>query len=501
MQEADAGYLQRLNGFQWAKAKLTIERVGGPAADPSQQSKTEETKNMLLHVLANRYNESAKLLDLSSLGQDPELNASAIFDSKSTASKFFPAMMVVLEKAFETKENLNSSIESVSLAANQLEDLTAVSSLSLTCPKLKNLDLSNNRFKDLQVLANWRRRFYNLHHLIVAGNPLEQNEPNYAAEFLKWYPNLQFINNVQVRTEQEIASKSSINSIRFPIRHSNFQDEDGIAETFIRNFFLGFDADRPALVAMYYDNASDFSFALNTSAPRDPAGTVQTTQHEWDAYIKSSRNLKKISQLPARQQRLFRGPKAITDIFTSLPKTKHPDLGTEARKWLIESHIQPGIPDVTGQSPNGVDGFAITIHGEYEELDSRTNQPTKKRSFDHFIQLGPALPGSASIVRVANHQMTVRAYGGAQAFEPDNIEGGHTASPPPQQAPNDASQLPAGLNIEMAEQMVNELTKQTGMTIGYSKDCLVQCNWDFAAALAAFQSVRPNLPPDAFVQG
>ena len=40
-------------------------------------------------------------LDLSFLGQDPKLTEQAIFNQKSTASKFFPAMMVVLGKVFD----------------------------------------------------------------------------------------------------------------------------------------------------------------------------------------------------------------------------------------------------------------------------------------------------------------------------------------------------------------------------------------------------------------
>ena len=44
-----------------------------------------------------------------------------------------------------------------------------------------------------------------------------------------------------------------------------------------------------------------------------------------------------------------------------------------------------------------------------------------------------------------------------------------------------------------------ELQKQTRMTIGYAKECLEQVNWDFATSLQAFESVKANLPPDAFI--
>jgi nuclear RNA export factor len=185
----------------------------------------------------------------------------------------------------------------------------------------------------------------------------------------------------------------------------------------------------------------------------------------------------------------------VSDVFAGLPRTKHADLATEAKKYMIEAHIQPGVPDPSGASQCGVDGFFISIHGEFDELDIATGQPKKKRSFDRTFILGPGGPNG---VRIVNDILTVRAYGGAQAFDPDNFEAwnGPVAAAP---APEGVPQLPAGLSIEMAEQMCLELQKQTRMTIGYAKECLEQVNWDFATSLQAFESVKANLPPDAFI--
>lgn len=494
----DAGPLRRMNGFKWAGVTLTIEQVGGASGKDGQlSSKAEETKLMLRNVLERRYNAQQKLLDLSALSQDEELKAQAIFDSNSTASKFFPAMMKVLELAFDSHDELNTHVESVSLANNGLSDLKAVSSMAYTLPKLHNLDLSNNAFANTSALSIWQKRFRHLQHLVIAGNPLEQNEPNYGAELVKWYPNLRMLNQTQVRTEEDIKNKATTANLPFPIRSPIFQDEGQIAENFIRQYFLGFDTDRPALAQVYYDDQSDFSYAVNVSAPRDPADTVTTEKSEWGNYIKNSRNLKKISQLPARQNRLFRGSKAIAEVFATIPKTKHPDLGAEARKWMIECNVQPGIPDPTGNSPNGVDGFSIHIHCEYDELNDTTGQPTgKKRSCDHAIQIGPGGPQG---VRIVSHQMTIRAYGGVQAFEPEAPS--HAGPPsPPQVAAEIEPHVQAGLSLQQAEQMCAALAQQTGMTLHYSKDCLDQVGWDIQRAMAAFESVKATLPADAFAQ-
>lgn len=498
MQESDVPALTRMNGYGWAGATVAIKRSGAEAEGGKQiSSEAGQIKAMLRGVLERRYNPELKLLDLSALGQDEELKSQAIFDKKSTASKFFPAMMAVLAGVFDTSAELHTSIISVSLANNDLTELSAVSSLSETLPKLQNLDLSGNKLENLAALHIWRKRFFTLQHLVVTGNPLEANEPNFVAEFTRWFPNLRQLNGVQVRSEEDIANKNK--NIPFPARSAVFLDEGGIAEGFVRTWFLGFDTDRKALAEMYYDDKSDFSYALNTSAPRDPAATQRTEKQEWDHYISHSRNLKKISQLPARQKRAFHGSQAVAEMFASLPATKHADLATDASKWLIEAYPQPGLPDPTGQSPSGVDGFCINVHTEFDEVAN--GQTGKKRSCDHVFMIGP---GGPTGVRIVSHMFTVRAYGGAQAFDisassanpPSPPTAADAPAPAPLQPP---AQLPPGLTIEIAEQMVVELTNRTKMTLEYSKNCLEQTTWNFDAALAAFENVKGSLPADAFV--
>jgi nuclear RNA export factor len=517
VQPEDLHVLLRMDGFTWSAVTINIKRSDGIVDTAQPSSEAEKTKAMLRSVLERRYDMDAKFLDLSALGQDEELKASAIFDSKSTTSKFFPALMRVLELAFDQKAERDAAIQSVSLAHNDLENLTVVSTLSETLPNLHNLDLSNNKLATLDSISLFRRRFHHLKHLIVSGNPLEQNEPNYATEILKWYSSLTQLNNIQVRTEEEAAARSNVSHMPFPIRTPLFQDEGGIAENFIRNFFVGIDTDRTALANVFYDDNSEFSFAVNTSAPRDPAN--RPAPQEWEQYINNSRNLKRLTQLPARKKRQFSGAKAIADVLTSIPATKHPDLATQATKWLIESHIQPNVPDPTGQSRTGVDGFQISVHGEFQELQSTADQPGKQRSVDHLFIVGP---GGSTGVRIHSHQFTIRAYGGSQAYQPEDLAAyaaivGTSNLPSSQPvsssmpAPTNAaataaaatipqpSQPPAGLTVELAEQMVLELQKQTRMTLQYAKDCLEQVSWDFNKALEVFGNVRASLPAEAFV--
>ena len=485
MASEDVGALTRMNGYGWAGASVTIERLGGAGEASAPSSEAEKTKAMLKGVLERRYDASTKFLNLSKLGEDEELKNQKIFDSKSTASKFFPAMMKVLDLSFDKVSEKDAAIISVSLAENDLSDLAAVSSLSQTLPKLQNLDLSNNKFDKLSAFDNWRRKFYELQHLILTGNPIEQTEPNYHAEMIKRYSKLRQLNNNQVRTEEEAATKTNVTHLPFPIRSALFQDEGGIAETFVRTFFTGFDVDRAQLVVMYYDEHSHFSLAINTSAPRDPAATGHVEKQDWHDYLQQSRNLKKIGQLNARRKRLFRGPDAVKEVFAAVPATKHPDIATEARKWLVEAKMVPGVPDPTGQSPNGVDGFLITVSGEFEEA-SATGHPAKKRSFDRTFILGP---GGPSGVRIVSDELLIRAYGGTQAFEPE-MEGWTSSA-------TQADTVPV-VDQAIAEQMLAEMMKRTGMIVEYARECLTPTGWNFEAALVAFEGVKGSLPPNAF---
>ncbi|KAJ4173929.1 nuclear mRNA export, poly(A)+RNA binding protein [Fusarium falciforme] len=63
----------------------------------------------------------------------------------------------------------------------------------------------------------------------------------------------------------------------------------------------------------------------------------------------------------------------------------------------MDCHPLQGLADPSGQSPGGVDGLIITVHGEFEEQDPGTNV-TGKRSFSvsSFLDL-PSRVGESSV--------------------------------------------------------------------------------------------------------
>ena len=479
----------------FAGVELSIQVSHGKPTplENDADSETPNTIAVLKGVLSRRYNVESKLLDLSQLGSDPELVNIGMFSTTSRESKFFPALMKICDNIFTTAKEKEEAIISVSLADNALPNISSVTTLSQAFPAIKNLDLSNNHLKNLTSLDGWRWKFRKLDHLILTGNPIEAEVPTYKDDMLKWFPSLTKLNTVQIRSPEETRAAAN-GTLPIPILGPSFRDEASISETFVKQFFPAYDSARVSLVNGYYDGQSTFSLSVNTSAPRAPETTDQKMPG-WDTYIKRSRNLMKIGQLPAKMSRLYTGTESIREAFTTLPATRHPDLVAEPQKWCIECHAIPGLPDPTEQSTSGVGGLIVMVHGEFSEVDVSTGQATNTRSFDRTFVLGAG--AGIGGIRVVCDTLVLRSYGGHEAWQPEVGNMGASA-----QAHSQAShQIPApegfaipgpGKSEERVQKEVLavELSKATGMTLEYSGMCLEQSGWNLANAASAFELAK-----------
>ncbi|KAL5365603.1 hypothetical protein BJX96DRAFT_159403 [Aspergillus floccosus] len=500
----------QMNGYTFAGTPLTIEK-NDPSANGTDQpmlteisrnggtsSSTADTKAKMTAILEKRYYQPSKLLNLSNLGTDPDLLAMGIFNSTSTESKFFPALMKVWELNFNSSTARREAVESVSLADNQLANVSAITSLAQTFPDLKNLDMSNNSFKDAQSLLAWRWKFRNLEFLDLTGTPFSA-DPTFKDTMLKWYPKLRILNNVEVRTVEEVAAQKKT---PIPVQAPYFIDETQIAENFIKSFFVGYDNNRNDLLNGVYDKDSIFSLNVNTTAPR----AQQTETAGWDSYIKKSRNLLRISHLPARMSRTYHGVEKIRELWNSLPPTRHPDIVASRNEWLVECFPVPGLPDSTGQSTTGVGGLLIMTHGKFEEL---IGGKIEIRSFDRTFILGPG--GGVGGIRVINDILCLRAYGGHEAWSVENpavVPPGLSATPVA--APGAPAPAPEGFGMPapgkpetqvQQEQLVMQMSANTNMTLPYSEAALSGNGWNMEAALRNFEELKAQgqLPADAFL--
>ncbi|KAG5930098.1 hypothetical protein E4U42_002998 [Claviceps africana] len=476
----DADEIIKLNTFTFAGSQLEIVESNEDLTYQSKATESKETQELrakLQSILSQRYLGANKLLKLDALASDAELVTLGMFETRERALKTFKGLMAICDGLFKTATEKREAIESISLASNSIDDVTQVESVATTFPDLKHLDMSGNQITNLQAFEKWKGKFKSLETIYMTGNPIEIAEPNYTSALLQWFPKLQDVNGTQLRTPQQIAEQEAASKPKpIPQNGPDFRDVNGIGENFLLEFFAAYDGDRQGLASRYYDNDSQFSLAIDTRSVRDVDAPAPMP---WAAYIKFSRNLVKITHQPARVQRLFKGANTIQELWKSLPPTKHPNIKDELSKYIMDCHPLPGLADPTGQSPMGVDGLIICVHGEFEEYDQKT-AAVGKRSFSRTFVLGPAQPGKGTI-RVVSDQLSLRAF--------STLPNVFVAS----------TQAPASADAQHQHQaMIAELCRQTGMVPQYSEMCLSQVGWEFDKALVIFNEKKAQLPPEAF---
>ncbi|KAK4230923.1 putative mRNA export factor mex67 [Podospora fimiseda] len=496
VKKEDAPIILRLNGFTYAGAPLTIQETTEIMPTPTAIVSREaaETKAKLLTVLANRYNAEQKVLDLSALGTDPILGNLGTFDSQSLAQKSFKALVHLVGSQYTDPEEKRAAIPAVSLARNDITDVEQVYSLATSLPKLLRLDLTGNKLDNLSKISKWKDQFRYLQELHLTGNPVTA-QPNYLAEILSWFPSLQILDGQQVRTPAEAAENfKSYMPQPIPEYPSNMRDgEANVAASFLTSFFDYYDRDRSALVSQFYDFESSFTLISKENTARDKS---------WKAYSQYSRNIQKLG--PRNRQtpeRVYTGSKKIAEIWNSLPATRHPILA-EAVTWIVDCHTFPGIADPNNPSQFAM-GLVINVNGSFEEADTTQNLFGVRKFSRNFI-LGPSLPGAPYPYRVISDHYTVYGW---KPYPPGTVVA--PIAPPatvtttaPAIAPVTTEISPGAARVDdvTKTQMIQELSRITGMTAEYSQLCLSgAADWNWEMALKSFEETKAALPANAFI--
>ncbi|OAA73255.1 mRNA export factor mex67 [Cordyceps fumosorosea ARSEF 2679] len=479
--KADAEELIKLNSFAFAGVPLEIVESDEGLALPNKATESKETQELrakLQSILSSRYYQANKLLKLDALSTDEELVNLGMFENRERALKTFKGLMVICDDLFKTAQAKRDAIESISVAGNGIDDVVQIENVAITFPQLKNLDLSGNKIATMKAMERWRGKFRELETLYMAGNPIETDDLNYKNTLLEWFPKLQNINGIAVRTAEQIAEREeALKPKPIPQSGPDFRDVNGIGEKFLLEFFDQYDKDRQGLITSLYDESSHFSLAIDTNSVRDQSAPLPLP---WAAYLRFSRNLVKITHPNARATRLFKGASGIYDLWKLLPLTQHPNIKTDLNKYIMDCHPLPGLADPSGQNRLGVDGLIITVHGEFDEYDEKS-ATTGKRSFSRTFVLGPGQ--LATGIRVVSDILSLRAWNRL----PD-VFNANAAAPA----------ASSGQAQDQRAAMIVELCKQTGMTPQYSEMCLTQVDFDFAKALAIFQERKAQLPAEAF---
>jgi nuclear RNA export factor len=434
------------------------------------------------------------------LKQDPDLQQLGLFNTPATESKFFPAVMTICDEIWDTPAKKIEFVESVSVSNNHLRSVLDITKLAATFPSLKNLDLSNNLIADFEGLKFWRWKFRDLEHLVISNNPIE-SVLDFKNTIMRWYPRLLRLNGAEVRNRTDVEKQKNPIQVMTPF----FQDEADIGAKFVTDFFPLFDADRDTALRNFYDANSSFSVSVNTHAKR--VQNEEGHNSTWDQHIKTSRNLLKITHLPARQSRLFRGSQ-IQTVWEQMPRTKHPALSSHPNDWLIECHPLPGLPDPTGEAAGGVGGLIIMVHGNFEEMHPQSGKTIDRRSFDRTFVLGPG--AGMGGIRVVSDILVLRGPGGSEAWGLSSTYQDPATTPlephltHPEVAPGSGIGQPAPgkPDVQVQQELLAiELSFKTSMRLEWAAKALMENAWDLAKAYANFQDLaqKEKIPREAFL--
>lgn len=316
----DAAFFLSCNNYQFAGAIMGVTllsrsaaRLPRDAALPPRgaekpkfsfdgAARNEFTKGKLFAILGRRYDSTTKVINLSNLASEPEMQEVGL--ERISDPKLFRIFTVLIEDAMKTPEARKDGVTGLQLSGNKFTSLALIRTFTITFPELENLDLSMN---DVATLADLSpiRQFKNLRHLIITDNPIVISERNLTEVLTRWFPKLQLLNQVQI-THAEKAQATE--TIAMPLAAPGvFKDTDGVGEKFLKAFFPGFDSDRRRTVSDYYDKDSVFTMAVNNHALVDQSNKSQLQKNEWAEWIRGSRNLIKINHLSAQINRTHTG--------------------------------------------------------------------------------------------------------------------------------------------------------------------------------------------------
>lgn len=507
----DVDSLLKFNGIRFAGNSLKFERL-----DEQQVSGTSNTISLLKGFILKRYNASSKMLDLSGLYQDAELLQNGLFSSMSTQSKMFPALM----KLASSDNQL--IIESINLSNNNLKDINGISSLAQAFPRLKNLCLANNQISKFHSLEIWKHKFKMLNELLMLNNPII-NDRLYRSEMLRLFPKLTILDNVLVRNEHKLKEIFSL-----PMHQQQFFFEEnslGQSSTdFVSNFLNLWDTNRSQLMGLY-TSQSQFSVSVDSSVPA--SSVLNSDQNPtFGYYLPLSRNMTKVSSEKTKQQRLAVGQEQITELFQSLPTSKH-YLQEQSVNYSLQAWSYPQL-----------NGFTITLHGHFKEtgkpqidtlsrtsnsstnrhrrynhsFSSTNNNKLSKKSFDRTWVI---VPTQGSII-IASDMLIIRPYadGSWSAYiEQQSASSTSTSSSLPssstveplstQQFTSQPSlQLPADITSKlnhMQLELIQKLHVQTKLNAQYTCMLAEQSGWNYEVAIKGFQNNMNSIPREAFI--
>lgn len=529
--QQDVNTLLSWSGVKFAGKSLKFMKVNA-TNNSNNGSSTGNVIEALTHFLKTRYQPEMKLLNLSTVKHDPTLTQLGFFASLASTSKFFTALMKVAG-------DMNLEVKSIDLSGNELSDLTSISIMAYTFPKLQNLSLQNNNLNRIKSFETFKRKLNFLRELILVGNPVVNiSNPaeiqNVKLELMKTFPRLVVLNGETLRHEQAL-----ISNLSFPFESQQaifFQDQEIqlIATNFITSYINLWDSNRQGLMVLYQaesqfsmqtDSAHPHTLEVSNDLRNTPAGP------DFGYYLPLSRNLTKVSSVKSRLNRVGRGPEQIYKMFTQLPKTRH-ELVNKPELYSMECQRFPQL-----------NAIMVTLHGSFEEVAAPDNLEAFNSSFagpkgrmshnnrNKKVTLTPksfdrtlvVIPGHNGSMIVATDLLLVRPFSKFLSWnDPKNKPSSpavsvlnpnvgtpppHSSTPQPQPPVSVGTPLAADLPLEIKnnltpvqQEVLVKILLETKLNLQYGVMLCEQSQWDYNQCIINFRNSVASLPQEAYIR-
>uniref|UniRef100_A0A8C5WAR5 Nuclear RNA export factor 1 n=1 Tax=Leptobrachium leishanense TaxID=445787 RepID=A0A8C5WAR5_9ANUR len=409
----------------------------------------EPRTSHIQRCLQKRYNGVRQSLDLSNFCNDPGLRSARIFLPLNKTS----SIDLILQMLSEFCPQLLS----LNLSCNNLIRLTGFAALYYTTPRLRSLNLSQNKLfleQDLELIQN-----LDLRELWLEGNPIYASMMNSSAYYrsvLYHFPGVQKLDGKFFKPSFSFEIKAT--GALPPVKGSFCVSEEvkSFLTTFIHKFFTLYDSGRrQALLPLYHENAV-CSFSLpNVRFPKICFDLLKDFQKE-------NRNLMKVRKPDFRMQLLKYNKLQVVGFLCNLPKTKH--------------DLQSLTLDVSLQT---MTLLCFSLEGKFkEDVDSRDLIRAFRRTFI-------IVPAAESRAEILNDQMVVvNSYMRLKDPAPNALYGSSEGKP----------LTPERLDV------VTAFSQQTGMKMEWALKCLSDNQWDLAQAGNMFTLLQNNgvIPQEAF---
>ncbi|KAJ3022417.1 nuclear mRNA export, poly(A)+RNA binding protein [Thoreauomyces humboldtii] len=459
-------------------------------------------------LIEGRWNPTQKYLDLSNIISDPILKTARPggigFDTDSKIGGVICKMI----------SELCPNVETINLSSNRLTTLQHFSDFRNFLPNVTALSFQDNDIKSLSDVEPLNGPdLEQLRELVLTGNPLQINafaKPGagvvYRSDIKKLFPSIELLDMEPV--QGDITFGIDAMSVELPFEtQPGFMDSPETATTvrdFVQKFLSAFDtvAGRQGLLDLYGDQ-SVFSLCVDrTTIGKSRGGSRDPDFTNWTSF---DHNLCKLQNSEKRITSFFRGRVDITRVYNRLPNLKRPDF--PGPRYLVDAFQ-------IGAGANAT--LFVTVHGEFRA----ENEPT--RGFTRTFVIVPPVAGSRSALAglpysVVNDELTIRHHRPNRQwaqFEapPARAQSSFSqqqypipslptiaAHPPQLPDPSVMAQLQTLHQLDDAKhaQLV-KFSTITGLNYPTSLQCLSETGWVTAAAMQAYETVKGQIPPEAY---